>query len=260
MSNLYNPLIESPSEEICLTRAPLIRVIAQVRFPKIISIEQKGFLAPFQEAIRATYPILREEQLSAIMMKGGIGTLPTQTIWRFSNVEESWRISLTSEFIAIESTAYKSRTDFLERFKNILTALEDHVDPTRIDRFGIRYINRIIGDSVNRIPNLVNPSIQGILGSPVEMGAHFTLTESLFKLSNGSLFTRWGKLSPLTTVDPGIIEPLNEVSWILDFDMFNDQPAPFVIKNIMENASSFTERIYAFFRWAVTSQYLKTYE
>ena len=58
----YNPLTAQPPEEVPLKDAPLIRVIAQVRFPPILSIEKKDFVGSFQEAIREKYPILQHEQ------------------------------------------------------------------------------------------------------------------------------------------------------------------------------------------------------
>jgi hypothetical protein len=51
-----NPLVATPPPEVPLINAPLVRVIAQVRFPPILSIEQQAFVGSFQEAIRAEYP------------------------------------------------------------------------------------------------------------------------------------------------------------------------------------------------------------
>ena len=50
-------------QEVSLTRAPLVNVIAQVRFPAVMKIEaDSGFVATFQESIRKDYPILRPER------------------------------------------------------------------------------------------------------------------------------------------------------------------------------------------------------
>ena len=45
---LMNPLVGSPPAEVPLTDPPLVRVIAQVRFPTILSVENAEFIAPFQ--------------------------------------------------------------------------------------------------------------------------------------------------------------------------------------------------------------------
>ena len=44
-----NPLTATPPIEVPLKNAPLVRAIAQVRFPPILSIEQQEFVGSFQE-------------------------------------------------------------------------------------------------------------------------------------------------------------------------------------------------------------------
>ena len=50
------PLEGPPPPEVPLADSPLVRVIAQVRFPLIASVEKRDFIAPFQEAIRKNCP------------------------------------------------------------------------------------------------------------------------------------------------------------------------------------------------------------
>ena len=52
MSAAVDPLVAPLPAEVPLNHAPLVRVIAQLRFPEILSVEQRDFVAPFQEAIR----------------------------------------------------------------------------------------------------------------------------------------------------------------------------------------------------------------
>jgi uncharacterized protein (TIGR04255 family) len=61
------------------------------------------------------------------------------------------------------------------------------------------------------------------------------------------------------TVDPAAIEPTNEPSWILDLDMFSSEPVPFDVDRVVDNARGFAERIYTFFRSAVTDNFLRPY-
>ena len=46
---------------------------------------------------------------------------------------------------------YTSRSDFLVRLREILAALDEHVEPKLIDRLGIRYIDWIVGQAVDDI-------------------------------------------------------------------------------------------------------------
>jgi len=258
----YDPLIAAVPTEVPLSNAPLVRVISQVRFPIIVSIEKREFIGSFQEAIRDMYPVLRIEQTHGVIM--GVQTIePTQsnTIWRFGDVEGKWRASLASGFVALETTAYTSRSDFLERLRILLEAVNTHVGPKLADRLGVRYIDRVTGDQVHEIEKLVRKEILGILATPVVAYVQHALSESLFKIpdSNARMLARWGRLSEDVTPDPGAIEPISDPSWILDIDMFCAEPKPFDPGKLIDDTRTYAERIYAFFRWAVTDAFLRQY-
>src|SRR5436190_338463 len=118
MGSRENPLTAAAAREILLPNAPLIRVITRINFPTVVSIGKAEFIAPFQEALRSVYPVLRPEQaLSLVFSNLGPGTPQTpqtQTTWRFSDPDNAWRVSLASNFLAIETTKYVSKADLVE--------------------------------------------------------------------------------------------------------------------------------------------------
>lgn len=82
-----------------------------------MAVERRDFVAPFQEAIRCTYPVLRQEQTQLVEFgPNGAASAPTSTVWRFHDLEGRWRCSLAPDFIALESSAYASRSGFLSRY------------------------------------------------------------------------------------------------------------------------------------------------
>ena len=82
------PLTGPPPPEVPLTDPPLVRVIAQVRFPLIASLEKRKFIASFQEAIREFYPVLRpEEGRSVVLGSQGVVDTRSNTLWRFNEAE-----------------------------------------------------------------------------------------------------------------------------------------------------------------------------
>ncbi|HOU92491.1 MAG TPA: TIGR04255 family protein, partial [Polyangiaceae bacterium] len=88
MAEIQNPLTAPLPAEVPLPDAPLVRVIGQVRFPPVLSLEKREFIAPFQEAIRSTYPVLRPEQTQGIVLgPQGVAPGPKQIAWRFSDVD-----------------------------------------------------------------------------------------------------------------------------------------------------------------------------
>ncbi|GAB1541812.1 hypothetical protein NUACC21_44850 [Scytonema sp. NUACC21] len=257
-----NPLIAKPPGEVPLKEAPLIRVLAQVRFPPILSIEESNFVAPFQEAIREKYPLLQLEQSRGLILdsQGVVSTEP-QKIWRFVDAGSHWRVSLARDFIALETLAYSSRSDFLERLENVLTALDLHIKPQIIERFGLRYIDRLVEQDTKDLSKFVRPEVAGILSTEFGKSVHQTISESLFNLpeGHGQLLARWGLLSADTTIDPTVVEPIAQPSWVLDLDMSVSTQREFSIKVIMSEAQHFAERIYTFFRWVVTDDFLQRF-
>ncbi|AFY91112.1 TIGR04255 family protein [Chroococcidiopsis thermalis] len=256
----YNPLTAQPPEEVPLEEAPLIRVIAQVRFPPILSVEQKAFVASFQEAIREQYPILQPEQTQGLVLSSQ-GLMPTtpQITWRFIDTEGNWRVSLAPDFMALETTAYTSRSDFLLRLQNLLSAFGEHIKPKTIERFGIRYINRLTNLAVEDVSKLLRPEITGIVTAEFGENIRQTINESLFDIPGGEdrMIARWGLMPAGATFDPDAIEPITQSSWILDLDMSLSKKRDFSVGLLIGEAQRFTERIYTFFRWAVTDDFLQ---
>lgn len=256
-----NPLIATPPLEVPLDNAPLVRVIAQIRFPPILSIEQQAFVGSFQEAIRAEYPILEPVKTQSLIFNPeGAAVTPTfQTTWCFWNTDRTWRISLASSSVSIETTKYTSRSDFLARLKDLLVKLHSNFHLSQIDRVGLRYIDRIVGQNLADISLLIRPEIAGISCSDLQEYVHQVLHESLFLLPEAQIAARWGVMPANATFDPYAIDPVPERSWILDLDISTTQPQIFSVEAVMEQALDFTERIYTFFRWVVTNEFLRRY-
>lgn len=258
----YNPLTAQPPEEVPLKDAPLIRVIAQVRFPPILSIEKKDFVGSFQEAIREKYPILQPEQTQTFVLGPQGVVQPTfQVTWRFIDTAGSWRVSLAPNFMALETTAYSSRRDFLERLEHLLIAFDKSFNPQIIERFGLRYIDRLLGQDLQNISSLVKPEMAGLMAAEFREYIHQTVNEYLFVIPNGGekIIARWGLMPGGATFDIDAIEPVAESSWILDIDMSLSKNREFSIEELMSEGRCFAERIYTFFRWAVKDDFLRRF-
>ena len=70
---IKDPFTDPPPVEVPLVNAPLVRVIAQLRFPLVAAIEQRDFIAPFQEAIRSSYPV-RNRSRPSFLTSTAIGS------------------------------------------------------------------------------------------------------------------------------------------------------------------------------------------
>lgn len=248
--------------EVPLAKAPLVSVIAQVRFPPVMKIEADGaFVATFQEAIRKEYPILRpERQLGVMVGPGGIQPQDAGTVWRFETKDpDAWQVTLAPTFVSLSAKRYTRRSDLLARLTVVLQALEAWLSPDVCDRIGIRYVDRISGDSLSRLSKLVRPEVLGVAGDDAALGnveVVHALSDSIFRLDESTeLRARWGTLPARATYDPGI-EPSHERSWVLDLDHYTSKPEDFNLAAIGGKAADLCERIYTFFRWVVTDEFL----
>jgi uncharacterized protein (TIGR04255 family) len=258
----FNPLTALPPEEVPLKDAPLIRVIAQVRFPPILSIENKDFVGSFQEEIREKYPILQPEQTRTFVFGPQGAAQPTsQTTWRFIDKTDGWRVSLSPDFMALETTVYSSRGDFLERLKSLLVALDRSFKPEVVERFGLRYIDRLVGQDLQDISSLVKPEMSGMMAAEFRKEICQAVNESLFAIPerDEKILARWGLMPASSTFDPNAIEPIAEPSWILDLDMYLSKKREFNIDTLMSEGQRFAERLYTFFRWSVEDDFLRRF-
>ncbi|MGH9103984.1 MAG: TIGR04255 family protein, partial [Acidimicrobiales bacterium] len=158
--------------EVPLTRAPLVNVIAQVRFPAVMKIEDSGFVANFQEAIRKDYPILRPERQLGVLV-GPSGAVPQYAgvVWRFETKDpDAWQVTLAPTFVSMSAKRYTRRSDLLARLTVVLHALEVWLHPNVCDRIGVRYVDRVAGDQLARLSALVRPEILGLAGEDAALG------------------------------------------------------------------------------------------
>ena len=263
------PLNPTPMPEVPLSRAPLARVIAQARFPPILGIRNPDKVAVLQEALRETYPNLRQDQVHSIELGGDETPNVRQgLIWRLADREKDapWRVSLGVDFVALETSSYDSRDDFLERLHAVLSAVQLAFKPASASRLGLRYIDRITDEAVDRVADLIHPGVLGIIRPPENPepalgdSVIHMMTEAQFLAPDGARVQgRWGQLPKNATYDPNALEPVDKPSWVLDLDMFTTEPQPFASEDLVTTAMGFAKCLYWLFRQMVTNDFLTYY-
>ena len=254
----FGPAVPS----VPLRNSPLSFVVAQVRFPMVASISEQAFIGPFQERIRHTYSDLRREQEANFFVgPTGVHLQQSGDVWRFADDRSGWEVALGPEFLALATNAYSSRADLIDRLGSVLAALDAWLKPQKIRRLGVRYIDRISEDHLSSINHLVRAEVLGPTTQDTE-DATVTLEHSLaeyqYRFSDESnLRVRWGLLPAQATFDPAI-DPIDSRSWVLDLDASHGE-RPFDLADAQEQVQNFTDRIYRYFRWAITDEFLKTF-
>ena len=220
-------------------------------------------MADFQEALRADYPHFQRNDVRNI----GIGpgrepNISEAVVWRLADQPEPAvrRVSLGMDFVALETSRYSSRNEFLGRFATVLASMETCFGPAEAQRLGLRHIDRLTGEAVRRIGELVQPGVLGILrpeGGPPdalrEATAHL-MTQAQFVAEEGTIQGRWGNLPANATYDPDALQAIGEPCWVLDLDMFSLQPIPFKPDSLVSTTEAFAKRTYSVFRQMVTEE------
>jgi uncharacterized protein (TIGR04255 family) len=262
-TQLPPPLGGPPPSEINLPRAPLVRVLAQVRFPGILKIDSKEVVSSFQEEIRRDYPLFEQQPTQRLEVQIGPSGPAVQqmpgTNWRFQDAKRNWRLSLTTDSLSLEVESYTSRADFLARWTRVIAAVERLFEPGIALRIGMRYIDRVAEKPLDTIDALVNTDILGIVRPAFRDHVRHALSEATLSVEEGDLLLRWGIMPANATIDPNVLPPVPHLSWILDIDVSSGEQRAFVSAQLGDSFRALAERAYSIFRHMTTPEFLKTY-
>lgn len=249
------PLGGPPPSEVPLARAPLERVMMQVRFSTVLRIESREGIADFQDQVRGDFPLfdtLTSQQLQIDLAGGTPGFRPvTTTAWQFSDAAQNLRLTVGSESATLEALSYAGRSDFLGRWLEVLARLEALFSPGLSTRVGARYVNRLQGEALSRLTDLVEPSFVGVAQPQLRDHVDQALSEAALEVEEGRLSLRWGVLAAKTTFDPNLLNPLPEPSWILDIDVYSMEHCAFDVTLLGGRFEALAQRAYALFRYAM---------
>jgi uncharacterized protein (TIGR04255 family) len=254
--SLPSPLGGAAPVEVLLPRSPLVRVVAQARFSRVLKIDSQDGMVAFQEEIRSEYPLLEQvaaQQLQVDFSSGLPNVRPvTSTLWRFSDANRGWLLSFASDVITLETRRYEGRTNFLGRWAAALASLERIFTPSLAVRLGVRYINRIDGESLLDLAEWVRPGLIGVAEPQLRDHVTQALSEAMITIEEGSLQLRWGILPANVTYDPNLLAAVPNSSWILDIDVSSTGQRPFSGVDLTSAFQALTNRAYSVFRYAVT--------
>lgn len=248
-------------DEVQLKTNPLVVVVCQVSFESVLAINDQSELSKFQKMISDKYPVFKSELADVHtfdILKKTLTSNP-QTISKFLDKEENWRVTLSKEAISLEAFSYISRSDFKDRFQAILLAFEKVFQPKLINRIGVRYVNRLTEAALKKVETLVNPSLLTVYKSELIKYLNSNISEAFFTFENRNLLARWGLLPAHSTIDPNMVKPIPDTSWILDIDSSNSNRIEWSSKHIIDEIKALKELNYGFFRWSTTQNFLDHY-
>lgn len=254
-----NPFLGPVPPTISLPQTPLTGVVVQIKFPEVLSISKPEFVADFQELVRADYPLHNLESVRAFDLMNESVQQSVMKHWRFLDTDRHWRLSLTTNFVALETRVYKSRLDFTTRVKAVLQALSGTIKPNFVTRIGVRFVDQIHGTQFKELDQYVRPEILGFYTRDHKGNINRTVSQVLGQTDTGNVNLRFGFMPPNSTHEPDLMPPISVPSWFLDIDVYNDfqQPAAFRAQALDEQVRQMATRAYGLFRWVVNNQFLR---
>ncbi|HEY5201330.1 MAG TPA: TIGR04255 family protein [Acidothermaceae bacterium] len=252
----------TPVDEVRLYRAPLAKVVMQVQYSRTPQLVTDGAEALIADAL-ARYPVRRRQIMAVpnVVINGQPLQLPTSPTpglaFSFSDPKSTWQVTVTETAAALETTDYSTRDDFCARGAEIFAAIASAALPPIVDRVGVRYIDRLTGDALDKVPMYVMPELRALVGhmdSPLVL--QHSITESQIEIDAGErMLVRSGLLPPGGAFDPAL-PPVPEQSWVLDIDVFTMLAGfPFDPDELAQRLRRYSETVYAFFRFATTEAF-----
>lgn len=251
------PLRGEPISVPFTGRRLLERALVVVRFTPVLRIgEESGAgIASFQEAFRSLYPLaeLEHEAVMRVELKpdGSLGAgQESHPVWRLSDIDGVWRVSLTTRSIALEvpESGYSNWADFAERMFALVEGVGEHFAPSHRQYVGVRYINTARIDD-GRDPRLECASeLVSITGNPDLQVADLMWR---FSADEGQLLLRSGVMPAGGTYDPQVFSPRGEPNWYLDIDISNADTTEFVADQINSSIYAQVRRLHSVYLWAM---------
>lgn len=230
----------------------LVSIVAQVRFAPVRGVREPGFVAPFQEVMQRSYPVVETETQPEIEIDAdGVPRMANTVLWRFWDAERNWRTTLSENFVSLASSEHSDQEDFLSRVAEILDAVGEHIRPEHTNRVSVRYIDRPNEQEARaRVSNFIRSELLGQASAELGDGIPVrSMMQAEFDIHDVHLLGRWGHMLPKASHDAPIDES-DAPSWVLDLDAFAEETKPFDPAACAADTRRYAGVVQDIFRWA----------
>ncbi len=247
-----------------LSNAPLVRVLCQVRWPRLAKFDLQAVSRALAESVGDQYPVVDTKRETEIVMNGdGVQQNTSGEIHILQSPDASWTVSVGVTFLALETSSYKGHDEFLERLGPLLEVLSSNARIPAWQRLGYRYTHRIVGeDDLSDLSKWFSPGALGINATQVPgLQRVQSVSESVFVDGEGGrLLLRSAYLPANASVDPSL-SSVDETSWVLDIDAFDERVVQgFDVNQILSVANQLSRRGHAAFWGLVTPDFTERFK
>jgi uncharacterized protein (TIGR04255 family) len=232
-------------EDVVFDRAPLQVVLCQIKFPPIYSLLSEAGIAGFQEAIRNLYPKTNKSVDAQVQMSDQqMSVMQSAPTFQFQSEDGAWTVSLSADFVALETPSYSHFGDFNARLTSILAALSRTVRPAATTRIGLRKVNRLLHPEVDRPSaweGLLKPELLGLVAArDLPTPVQFAYAEIRFQDEDNVMVVRHG------------VDQTAERAYLIDVDYFTERPysldEPKLAFDLLRH---YSDGITSFFHWCL---------
>lgn len=244
------PISLEPVDLEHLPRAPLKLALVQVLYRPVLAIESPEEMRRFQDALGAEWALVERGSAQQVQFEFGPEgarheTRPAETVWRFADREERFRLMVSQTSLGLESIAYHSFAEFGERIRIVVRALAAVFEPAMQTRLGVRYVNEIADARLadrRQLAQFLNADLVRPVGGDLGSDLIASLCELRFAQPDGTFVLRHGMVAP--------------EKYLLDFDYFTEGDRPFEEDAVVTTAEEFHRVIETVFCWTLGEGYL----
>lgn len=248
------------SDRVIYSKNPLAEVICQLRFPRILRIDSE-LPAQFQDLIRSEFPGFTEGPAAELgplppelaRIVGLDRALPRgQQRYDFTSADGVWKVSLTSQFLALTTSKYERWEGFKEHLRGPIAALQRVYAPAFFSRIGLRYQDVIRRSTLGLVSDpwgtLLASHVLGELCEPgIEEAALHVARQLLLRLDDAgdSVRVQHGFARSQAPED-------DETCYLIDGDFFLEaRTEPQHVTTVLDRLNRESGKL---FRWCITER------
>lgn len=242
-----------------LRKSPLRVVLCQLRFPKILGLGRSD-VRPFAAQLVETYPLADVDQMQPLELQispAGVQQVQgiAQSVFKFQSEDGTWTVTLTDEWVALETTAYSGFPDFISRWFSVATATQKAFDLDRELRVGLRYVNELKlpeGATIAHLRSLLSSEVIG----PVSLDDR---AEQLLRSWQEVRFRHGDNQG--CTMQHGYMQNAQE-DWVyvLDYDAYREGNRPLDLEEQVKTLASLNHHVFSLFSVSVTPETFAAFE
>ncbi|MHB8474307.1 MAG: TIGR04255 family protein [Gammaproteobacteria bacterium] len=236
-----------------LSHAPLVYVLAQVRFTSITNMVK--YVPEIQDRFRKDYPRYQAVKTHEMKIPLGPGDQSAEMVvlsrWEFADKDNRSGFILLDDALMYHTTAYETFEPFLEKFQRGIDIIHEMLKLDLTTRVGLRYVDLIVPEPQEKLSQYVVPGLTGFPFEEITGGSGKQQAAGVVKTSEGQLVVRFTQddasalipqdladhsLTPARTVEKG------QPRGILDTDHFaTPDRADFTVEDVVGRISRLHE-------------------